>query len=143
MKTLESLCVSKIMEWIFNILLQRKKSIASNWIVDISEWIQAMKLEEIHNFLMNFCIASTFDMLLSKSEEIFKEARNHDLLMCCYYLFLNEFTIKITIPTCLKMDQAHRTYLLKTIHKYSKAKKLDFQCYSDPGYIKGPEIEGW
>ena len=139
MKTLKSLCVSKIMEWIFNILLQRKKSIASNWIVDISEWIQAMKLEEIHNFLMNFCIASTFDMLLSKSEEIFKEARNHDLLMCCYYLFLNEFTIKITIPTCLKMDQAHRTYLLKTIHKYSKAKKLDFQCYSDQTYYVNEE----
>ena len=69
MKTLKSLCVSKIMEWIFNILLQRKKSIASNWIVDISEWIQAMKIEEIHKFLMNFCIASTFDILLSESEE--------------------------------------------------------------------------
>ena len=118
------------MEWIFNILQQRKKSIASNWIVDISEWIHAMKLEDIYKFLMNFCIASTFDMLLTKAEEKFKEARNHDLLMCCYYLFLNELTIKITIPSCLKMDQAHRTYLLKTINKYSKAKKLDFQCYS-------------
>ena len=149
MKTLTSLCISIIIKWIFDTLLQRKKSIASNWgaaplcdtrlpryiktswtFVNISEWIQAMRLEDIHKYLMNFCIASTFDILLSKSEEKFKEARNNDLLMCCYFLFLNEFTIKITIPTSLKMDQAHRTYLLKTIHKYTKVKKLDFQCYS-------------
>ena len=126
MKTLTSLCISIIIKWIFDTLLQRKKSIASNWgtaplcdtrlpryiktswtFVNISEWIQAMRLEDIHKYLMNFCIASTFDMLLTKAEEKFKEARNHDLLMCCYYLFLNELTIKITIPSCLKMDQAH------------------------------------
>ena len=149
MKTLTSLCISIIIKWIFDTLLQRKKSIASNWgaaplcdtrlpryiktswtFVNISEWIQAMRLEDIHKYLMNFCIASTFDILLSKSEEKFKEARNNDLLMCCYFLFLNEFTIKITIPTSLKIDQAHRTYLLKTLHKYAKVKKLDFQCYS-------------
>ena len=160
MKTLKSLCVSVIKEWIFHILVQRKKSIALNWgaaplydthlpryikttgwtFVNISEWIQAMKLEDIHKFLMNFCIASTFDILLSESEEKFKEAGNHDLLVCCYFLFLNEFTIKITIPTCLKMDMAHRTYLLKTLYKYTKVRKLDFQCYSGGQNVSEKEL---
>ena len=160
MKTLKSLCVSVIKEWIFQILLQRKESIALNWgaaplydthlpryikttgwtFVNISEWIQAMKLEDIHKFLMNFCIASTFDILLSESEEKFKEAGNHDLLVCCYFLFLNEFTIKITIPTCLKMDMAHRIYLLKRLYKYTKVRNLDFQCYSGGQNVSEKEL---
>ena len=69
-------------------------------------------------------------MLLTKSQETFKYSRYHDLLVCCFHLFLNDFTVKITFPECLKMDQTHRTYLLTTLKNYSKVKKLDFYCYS-------------
>ena len=131
MEKLKSICVKKLTKIIFDTLIWRKlNKVEKVWIMDISQWVQAMKLEELRNYLMNYCISSTFDMLIHEAQERLQDARFHDLLMCCYYLFLNEFTVKIVIPECLKMDQLHRSYLISTLKNYPKVKKIDFQCYS-------------
>ena len=130
MSSLKSLCVSWTIDWIFQVLIQRKKALAKFWIVETEKWISAMKLEEIRSYLSDYCIASTFEMLLEQAQDQFKESRYHDLLICCYHLFLNEFTVKITIPECLKTDQVHRRYLLSTLKNYPRVRKLDFRCFN-------------
>ena len=61
LKMLKTICSSEVLKWIYNILTLRKKNLSGQWIVSFDKWIEAMKLEEIRNYLVNFSIASTFE----------------------------------------------------------------------------------
>ena len=126
--TLKSLCSNVVIQWIFKILTLRKKEISS-WKVDIHQWVQSMKLEKIRNCLLEYSINATFEDLLDKAIEQFKESRFHDILICCYHIFLSKSTLKLVVPECLIMDQYHRTYLLRIIGNYSGIRKIEFPCY--------------
>ena len=47
--------------------------------------------------------------------------------------------MKLVIPECLKMDQYHRTYLLRIIGIYKGIRKIDFSCYSSIMYYVSEE----
>ena len=126
--TLKSLCSNVVIKWIFKILTLRKKEISS-WKVDIDQWVQSMKLEKIQNCLLEYSVNATFEDLLDKAIEQFKESRFHDILICCYHIFLSKSTLKLVVPECLIMDQYHRTYLLRIIGNYSGIRKIEFPCY--------------
>ena len=126
--TLKSLCSNVVIQWIFKILTLRKKEISS-WKVDIHQWVDSMKLEKIRNCLLEYSINATFEDLLDKAIEQFKESRFHDILICCYHIFLSKSTLKLVVPECLIMDQYHRTYLLRIIGNYSGIRKIEFPCY--------------
>ena len=131
LRSLEQLCAEIVVNWIFEALSYRKKRLSKCWIMDITEWIKCMRIEDIRNYIEHNCIGSTSEILLTKSISSFQDSRYHDILMCCYHLFaFGQSIYNIIIPECLKMDQQHRSYLLKILSNHSNIKKIDFQCFS-------------
>ena len=128
--TLKSSCGNVILQCIFKILTSRKKEISS-WMVDIDHWVKAMEVEKIKKCLLAYSVGAIFDLLLDKALEEFKESRFHDILICFYHIFVTKSTVKLVIPECLKIDQYHRTYLLRIIPGiYEGIRKIEFSCYS-------------
>lgn len=130
MKTLENMCCDSIIRWMFDLLLMKKKSIASEkWIINLEEWITLMKLDEIRDYFQ--IVSKHFDFLRHNSLDFFQnQSRYHDILVCFYSLFVSDSTVKLIVPKCLQMDQLHRSFLIKLLNKYEKLKMLSFECYS-------------
>ena len=128
--TLSHLCLRAVFRWLFELLRGKKKNLCTQWIVHLEDWIKAMGIEEIRTYLSNFCITSIFDAFLSFCVQELKEARFHDILICFYLIFLTEYSAQVEIPLGFKLDQVHRTFLLKILTNYRGLKRLDFKCYS-------------
>jgi hypothetical protein len=130
MKSLKYICEHVVFNWIIALLKIKKKNLSHQWIMEMDNWIEAMELSNIKNYLQTYCIAPIFDSLLSKSVKVLFESRFHDLLSCCFHIFVTKSTLKLVIPECLKMDQTHRMHILKTVRNYTNIQKLFFDCYS-------------
>ena len=78
MKTLTRICADFTLNCIFQILSWRKRTL-KNWMMNMDQWITAMKLPEMKVFLqMN--IGALANFLIELSMKTFSGSRVHDIL---------------------------------------------------------------
>ena len=138
MKTLTRTSTDFILQWILNILTLRKRKI-KDWKMDMDQWIKAMDLSEMRNYLQSISVLC--ESLVQIALQTFEESRVHDILVCCIYLFMNTSIRSLVVPECLKMDQLHRGYILRLIQNSYSLKKIDFQCYNSTFYMSEEEVQ--
>ncbi len=128
---LKEFCETLVLDRILEALIRKKKLLSKQWIVSMDQWINLMQLDLLRNWLNTFCVFPVFDAFMSKSIRKLSEAKYHDILACCFHLFSGKHTQTSVLPECLKMDQAHRTYILALLtENCQNLRKLDFQCYN-------------
>ena len=138
MKTLTRISTDFLLQWILNILTLRKRKV-KDWKMDMDQWIKAMDLPKMRNYLQSISVQC--ESLIRIALQTFEESRVHDILVCCIYLFMNTSIVSLVVPECLKMDQLHRGYILRLIQNSSSLKKLDFQCYNSTFYMSEEEVQ--
>jgi hypothetical protein len=139
--SLQFLTQKKVFELLLAALVERKRSIG-RWLVDQHEWLRAMQLKPLADWLTQGLPIEEVRAILRQGLKRLTDARDRDLLACCFAMLVHGHRLvgqQVEVPACLRHDQATRTLLLELLSSGDADKSrlrlrhLNLACYSGFG----------